>query len=129
MKPGSQLDPLDERRLVRLGMTILGAGLGGFLLWAGLAPLDEGVPAPAVIAVDTQRKTIQHQGGGTISKVFVKEAQAVKAGDVLIQLDDAFVRSRYDALEDEWKGAQAQLEGKQAQLKLVAQQLEGTRVP
>jgi membrane fusion protein, protease secretion system len=120
-------DPRDEARLVRRGMVILVGGFGGFLLWASLAPLDEGVPAPAVIAVDTQRKTVQHQTGGTVVKIHVKEAQAVKAGEVLLQLDDVYARSRYDALDEEWRGAQAQLEGKQAQLNLVLKQLEGTR--
>jgi protease secretion system membrane fusion protein len=120
-------DPRDERRLVRRGMLILVGGFGGFLLWASLAQLDEGVPAPAVIAVDTQRKTVQHPSGGTVSKIFVKEAQEVKADQVLLQLDDAYARSHYDALEEEWRGAQAQLAGKKAQLKLVEEQLTGTR--
>jgi len=119
--------PHDELRLELIGFFILFAGFGGFLLWASLAPLAEGVPAPAVIAVDTQRKTVQHQGGGTVAKVLVKEAQTVKAGDVLLEFDDTFARSHHDALEEEWRGAQAQLVGKKGQLKLVLQQLAGTR--
>ncbi|MBI3506725.1 MAG: HlyD family efflux transporter periplasmic adaptor subunit [Proteobacteria bacterium] len=119
--------PTDETRILRVGYVTLVVGLGGFLLWASVAPLEEGVPAAAIVSVDTQRKMIQHQAGGTVSKVLVKEAQDVKAGDVLIQLDDAYLKARYDSLRDELRGAKAQLEGKRAQLKLIETQLAGTR--
>jgi protease secretion system membrane fusion protein len=119
--------PRDEQMVLRVGMIALVGGFGGFLLWAALAPLDEGVPAPAIVAVDTQRKMVQHQTGGMISKVLVREAQDVKAGQVLIELDDAYVRARYEALEEEGRGALAQLEGKRAQHKLILEQLAGTR--
>ena len=34
----------DTRAVARTGLLVLVVGFGGFLLWAGLAPLDEGVP-------------------------------------------------------------------------------------
>jgi protease secretion system membrane fusion protein len=34
----------DARAFVRIGWLIVLAGVGGFLLWALLAPLDKGVP-------------------------------------------------------------------------------------
>ena len=119
--------PRDEARILRIGMTALIVGFGGFLLWASLAKLDEGVPAPAIVAVDTQRKIIQHQLIATVRKVHVKEDQEVKKGDILLELDDADSRARYDSLQEDWRGAQAQLEGKLAQQKLVLEQLAGTR--
>ena len=36
--------PTDTRQPMRIGLWVLGLGLGGFLLWMGFAPLDEGVP-------------------------------------------------------------------------------------
>ena len=45
----------DERPIVRFGMLVLIVGFGGFLLWAGLAPLDEGVPGTGVVSVDSKR--------------------------------------------------------------------------
>jgi protease secretion system membrane fusion protein len=36
----------DTSAVGRTGLWVLGLGVGGFLLWAGLAPLDEGVPTP-----------------------------------------------------------------------------------
>ena len=38
----------------------LAVGLGGFGLWASLAPLDEGVPTHGMVANDTKRKAVQH---------------------------------------------------------------------
>ena len=40
-------------RAGRVGLWALLIGFGGFLLWAGLAPLDEGVPAAGIVAIDT----------------------------------------------------------------------------
>ncbi|WP_234406127.1 hypothetical protein [Methylobacillus glycogenes] len=37
----------NDKRAARNGLLLLLLGLGGFLLWAALAPLDEGVPTDA----------------------------------------------------------------------------------
>ena len=50
----------------RIGLWALALGFGGFLLWAGMAPLDEGVPAQGMIAIDTKRKSVQHLSGGLV---------------------------------------------------------------
>src|SRR5439155_3262362 len=47
----------DTGRAGRIGLWALAIGFGGFLLWAALAPLDEGVPAPGLVSIDTKRKT------------------------------------------------------------------------
>jgi protease secretion system membrane fusion protein len=80
---------LDTRRPARAGFLALGLGLGGFLLWAALAPLDEGVPTQGMVALDTKRKAVQHLTGGIVRAVHVKEGQLVKAGEVLVELDGA----------------------------------------
>ena len=53
--------------LGRLGVAALVAGLGGLLAWAALAPLDEGVPTQAMVAIDTKRKAVQHLQGGIVA--------------------------------------------------------------
>ena len=63
----------------RIGLWALGIGFGGFLLWAALAPLDEGVPSQGHVAIDTKRKSVQHLSGGIIKEVFVGEGDQVKA--------------------------------------------------
>ena len=59
----------DTGRPARIGLWALGLGFGGFLLWAGLAPLDEGVPSQGMVVIDTKRKTVQHLTGGIVKEV------------------------------------------------------------
>jgi membrane fusion protein, protease secretion system len=85
---GSPENPrADSGRAARVGMWALGLGFGGFLLWAGLAPLDEGVPTQGAVSIDTKRKVVQHPDGGIIRQVHVREGETVKEGQVLITLD------------------------------------------
>ncbi len=185
-------------RSIRWGLLLLALGFFGFMIWALVAPLDEGVPAPGTVVVDTKRKTVQHLTGGIVREILVREAQHVKTGDVVIRLDDGMARANYqaarqqyfalrglegrlvaeqksaaaiqfhpdlqsaggdsaavehmnmqrqlfasrraalqgeqailaqslDAMRESMPGAKAQLESKQAQLKLVREQLVGTR--
>lgn len=86
----------DAHRAMRFGMMALLFGLGGFLLWAGLAPIDEGVTASGIVTVEGKRKTIQHLKGGIVEEIRVREGDAVKAGDVLVRLNDVEVRAQMD---------------------------------
>jgi membrane fusion protein, protease secretion system len=74
-------------KYTRLGWLIIVAGLGGFLLWASLAPLDKGVPLTGTVAVASNKKAIQHESGGTVDAILVKEGDSVQAGDVLVRMN------------------------------------------
>lgn len=89
--------PSDTTWSIRVGMLLLLFGFGSFMLWAWFAPLDEGVPAPGMVVVEGKRKTVQPMVGGVAKEIRVREAQAVKAGDVLIRLDDTIARANFDA--------------------------------
>ncbi|WP_374669908.1 biotin/lipoyl-binding protein, partial [Ramlibacter sp.] len=89
---------VDLAQPVRLGLGILAAGLALFIAWAAFAPLDEGVVAPAQVAIDSGRRVIQHQFGGVVAKVHVKEGQRVKAGDVLIELDAGTLQANVESV-------------------------------
>lgn len=97
----------DTRRTIRLGFAVIVLGFGGFLLWAALAPLDEGVPAAATISIDTRRNTIQHFSGGVVRQVFVKEGQHVKAGAKLLQLEDAQAQANLASVRQNYYGLRA----------------------
>jgi len=88
----------DAGRFLRIGWIWVAAVFGGLLLWSILAPINSAVIAPGQLSVETNRKTIQHLEGGVIRKIHVKEGQAVKAGDLLIDLDDTVTRSNVDLL-------------------------------
>lgn len=108
-KEGSEIKGLvaDSGRAARTGLWALGIGFGGFLLWASLAPLDEGVPSPGVVTIDTKRKPVQHLTGGIVKEILVREGTEVKEGQVLARLDDAVSRSNYEAVRQRYLGFRA----------------------
>ena len=77
----------DETHHARMGWWIVIVGVGGFMLWASLAPLDKGVPLSGTVAVASSRKAIQHPTGGIIEEILVKEGHTVKAGQILITMN------------------------------------------
>jgi protease secretion system membrane fusion protein len=91
-------------------------GVGGFLLWAALAPLDEGVPSQGYVAIDTKRKTVQRLSGGIVREVLVGEGDKVTEGQLLIRLDDAAAKANFEAIRQRYLGLramQARLEAEQ----------------
>ena len=110
-------DYANTGRATRIGLWALGIGFGGFLLWAGFAPLDEGVPAPAMVSIDTKRKPVQHQVGGIVREILVKEGSIVNAEQVLFRLDDAAARATSESSRQRYLSLRA-MEGR-----LLAEQL------
>lgn len=103
-------------RASRIGLWTLGIGFGGFLLWAGLAPLGEGVPTQGMVTIDTKSKPVQHLTGGIVKRVLVGEGDIVKEGQTLIELDEAVARANYEAVRQRYLGFRAM------QGRLVAEQ-------
>lgn len=108
---GETVLPADTLQPMRVGLWVLGIGFGGFLLWAGLAPLDEGVPTQGMVTIDTKRKAVQHLSGGLVKDVLVKEGQFVKDSQELIRLDDATTRANYESVRQHYLTVRA-MEGR-----------------
>lgn len=86
------------RRSFGIGMAALGLGLAAILAWIAFAPLDEGVPAPGTVTVDTKRKPVQHLSGGLIKSVLVHEGDLVTQGQPLIELDRGVAQANFAAV-------------------------------
>lgn len=99
--------PANSAAAARLGLWVLGLGLGGFLLWAGLAPLDEGVPTQGMVTIDTKSKTVQHLSGGIVKAVLVREGEVVKQDQPLIELDAAVAKANHEAVRQRYLGLRA----------------------
>ncbi len=97
----------DTAGIGRKGLWVLGLGLGGFLLWAALAPLDEGVPTSGVVSIDTKRKQVQHLSGGIVKEVLVREGEVVKQDQVLMRLDEALTKANYESVRQRYLGLNA----------------------
>lgn len=91
----------------RLGWWIVVAGVGGFLLWASLAPLDQGVPASGTVTVATNRKAVQHPTGGMVEEILVKEGDIVKAGQPIVKMNDIQAKAQADIARVQYFSARA----------------------
>lgn len=89
---------LDLWRPIRFAALLGGFGVAGFMLWAWTAPLHSAVIASGSIAVESQRKVVQHLEGGIVGEVLAADGAQVKAGDLLIRLDARQAQARLSQL-------------------------------
>jgi protease secretion system membrane fusion protein len=97
----------DARAFSRIGWLIVVLGLGGFLAWGLFAPLDKGVPLSGTVAKESNRKAIQHQTGGIVKEILVKDGDVVKEGQVLVRMNGVLAKSAYETTEAQYLTARA----------------------
>lgn len=73
--------------------TALVIGVGG---WATFTQISGAVIAPGQLVVESDVKKVQHPTGGVVGELRVREGQKVKAGDILIRLDETQTRANLD---------------------------------
>jgi membrane fusion protein, protease secretion system len=83
------LEPVDiqESPVRKTATKIFLGGFAFFLVWAVLAPMDEGVVIPGSVTVQGNRKQVQHPSGGVVTEILVKEGEEVSEGQVLIKVN------------------------------------------
>ncbi|MGA8998577.1 MAG: HlyD family type I secretion periplasmic adaptor subunit [Pseudolabrys sp.] len=69
---------------------LLAFGVGG---WAATTQIAGALIAQGSIVVDSNVKKVQHPTGGVVGKLNVQDGDRVKAGDILVQLDDTVTRA------------------------------------
>jgi len=69
--------------------------------WSMTAPLAGAVIAPAQLKVELNRKTVQHQEGGIVREILVRDGQKVRAGEPLIVVGDVRSDSTLKLLQDQ----------------------------
>lgn len=85
----------------------------GVAVWAGTTELSGAVIANGLVIVDSNVKKVQHQTGGTIGELRVRDDQLVQAGDVLVRLEDTQTKANlgvYTTNLDELYARQARQE-------------------
>ena len=103
----------------RDGLWLVLGGTALLLVWAGFAPLDEGVPTQGLVSLDTKRKTVQHLQGGMVREVLVREGDRVQAEQVLMRLEPATVRANQETVRQHYwslRAAESRLEAEQRSL-------------
>jgi HlyD family secretion protein len=81
------------RRHVVVGsivVAVLAVGLGG---WASTAEISGALIAPGSVVVDSNVKKVQHPTGGVVGEVRARDGDHVKAGDILVRLDETVTRA------------------------------------
>lgn len=98
----AELDAIvDGRPIARIGYAIIGVFIVLFLVWSATMPLSTAAIASGIVGVDGNRKQIQHQSGGLVKMIHVRNGDIVDAGAPLLTLDDVTSRSGRDILIDE----------------------------
>lgn len=74
----------------------------GFGIWAATVPIDGAILASGEVDAAPQRYTVQHETGGVVAMIAVREGQEVFDGELLLRLEGG-------TLEQEWVLASTQL--------------------
>lgn len=103
-------------------VALLVLGLGG---WAAIAEISGAVITTGTVAVDGEAKKVQHQEGGIVGEILVKDGDRVETGDVLFRLDETVVKANLQIAQKRLNQMQAQ----EARLSAEWQQERSIRYP
>jgi HlyD family secretion protein len=106
-----------------VGLSVVGLLAGGLGGWAATQQISGALIAPGQIVVESSVKKVQHPTGGVVGELRARDGDVVKAGDIVVRLDDtvtkaslAIVTKSLDAL---WARA-ARLEAEQRGLDKIS---------
>jgi HlyD family secretion protein len=78
-------------------MTLVGLACFG-LIWATLAKIEQVIPAAGQLKPEGQVKEVQAPVNGLVKKVYVKDGDKVKAGDLLLTFDSVATNAELQSL-------------------------------
>src|SRR5262245_36142279 len=105
--PASPPPNAELTRIARAGGLIMLLGvlvMGGWLI---AAPLSGAVIAPAFVKVDMNRKVVQHQEGGIVKQLLVRDGERVRSGQLLLAIEDVKLDATLDLLRTQHDGERA----------------------
>jgi len=82
-------------------LKILGALFLAFLLWATFFHVDKVTRGSGRVLPSIQNQVVQHLEGGIVEKMYVREGQRVRAGQILMQLGNQFTSADYQNAQTE----------------------------
>jgi membrane fusion protein, type I secretion system len=81
------------RRNIRVALALIVFLLGGIAVWAATTQISGAVIASGSVVVDSNAKKVQHPTGGIVTEVRAHDGDHVKAGDLLVRLDETVTRA------------------------------------
>jgi membrane fusion protein, type I secretion system len=76
-----------------VGLVVVLVLAGGFGGWASTAQISGALIAPGQVVVESNVKKVQHPTGGVVGEVRVRDGDLVKAGDIVVRLDETVVKA------------------------------------
>ena len=73
-----------------IGLIVVGGVVG---VWAAKSSIQGAIIAQGVTTVESHSKKVQHREGGIVAKISVKDGDKVKAGELLVQLDETEIQA------------------------------------
>src|SRR5579871_3816185 len=95
------------RRHLIVGLAVVGVlaiGLGG---WASTQAISGALIAPGQIVVESNVKKVQHPTGGVVGELLARDGDKVKAGDVVVRLDDTVTKANLAIVTENLDAAMA----------------------
>jgi HlyD family secretion protein len=106
-------DSIKFHLLLGLGIVlVLVVGLGG---WASTVQISGALIAPGQIVVESNVKKVQHPTGGVVGEVRARDGDLVKAGDIVVRLDDTVTKANLAIVTKNLDAAQARAARLQAE--------------
>ncbi|KYG23497.1 hemolysin secretion protein D [Bradyrhizobium sp. AT1] len=106
-------DSIKFHLLLGLGIVlVLVVGLGG---WASTVLISGALIAPGQIVVESNVKKVQHPTGGVVGEVRARDGDLVKAGDIVVRLDDTVTKANLAIVTKNLDAAQARAARLQAE--------------
>ena len=94
-------------RITRASFAVMLLGLLVMGAWLAVAPLSGAVIAPGFVKVDMNRKVVQHQEGGIVKQILVRDGERVQQGQTLVVIDDVKLDATLDLLRTQHDGERA----------------------
>lgn len=80
-------------RYMLAGFIVIVTLVGGVGVWAAQTEIAGAVIASGLVVVESNVKKVQHPTGGVVGEIYVKDGDLVRAGDLLLRLDETVTRA------------------------------------
>ena len=90
------------RKPITYGFLTLLALVGGFGGWSVATKITGAIVTSGQIEVELNRQVVQHPDGGVVATINVAEGDTVAAGDLILSLDGASIRSELAIVEGQF---------------------------
>jgi HlyD family secretion protein len=76
-----------------VGLSVVALLAGGLGTWASTQEISGALIAPGQIVVESNVKKVQHPTGGVVGELRAHDGDVVKAGDIVVRLDDTVTKA------------------------------------